>query len=218
MTNQDKLKRAAAEYALQFVESDRIVGVGTGSTINHFIDLLAKMKGKIEGAVASSLATKKRLTEAGIRVKRLNSTGDIPLYIDGADEVNSAKQMIKGGGGALTGEKILAAAAKKFICIVDASKQVDLLGKFPVALEVIPIARSLVGRAIVKLGADPEYRQGFVSDYGNVILDIYNLPLLEPVKVEEQLNNLPGVVCCGIFARRPADQIIVAGESGINLF
>lgn len=218
MTNQDKLKRAAAEYALQFVESDMIVGVGTGSTINHFIELLAKMKSKIEGAVASSLATKKRLIEVGIPVLDLNSTGDIPLYIDGADEVNSAKQMIKGGGGALTGEKILAAAAKKFICIVDASKQVDLLGKFPVAVEVIPIARSLVGRAIVKLGADPEYRQGFVSDYGNVILDIYNLPLLEPIKMEEQLNNLPGVVCCGIFAKRPADQIIVASESGVDLF
>src|SRR3990167_4040318 len=217
MTNQDKLKRAAAEYALQFVESDRIVGVGTGSTINHFIDLLAKMKGKIEGAVASSLATKKRLTEAGIRVLDLNSTGDIPLYIDGADEVNSAKQMIKGGGGALTGEKILAAAAKKFICIVDASKQVDLLGKFPVALEVIPMARSLVGREIVKLGADPAYRRGFVSDYGNVILDVHNLKILEPIKIEELLSTLPGVVTCGIFAKRPAEIVIVASQAGIQV-
>ncbi len=213
--NQDQLKLQAAEAALSYIESGSIVGVGTGSTVNYFIDGLAKMKGKIDGAVISSLATKERLQSHGIPIIDLNSAGDIPLYVDGADEVNQAKQMVKGGGGALAGEKIVAAAAKKFICIVDESKQVDLLGSFPVPIEVIPMARSLVARQLVKLGGDPAYRRGFVSDYGNVILDVHNLSVLEPVKLEEALSQLPGVVTCGLFAKRPADVVLVAGADGV---
>lgn len=214
--NQDQLKQQAAEAALAYVEPGSVVGVGTGSTVNHFIDGLAKMKGKIDGAVISSLATKERLQSHGIPIIDLNSAGDIPLYVDGADEVNEAKQMIKGGGGALTGEKIVAAAAKKFICIVDQSKQVDLLGEFPLPIEVIPMARSLVARQLVKLQGDPVYRRGFVSDYGNVILDVHNLKILEPAKLEETLSVLPGVVTCGLFAKRPADVVLVAGSSGVT--
>jgi len=213
----EKLKQQAAEAALQFVENDMVVGVGTGSTVNYFIEALAKIKGKIDGAVASSLETKKRLQALGIPVLDLNAVGNVPLYIDGADEINSHKQMIKGGGGALTGEKIIASSAEKFVCIVDESKQVELLGNFPVALEVIPMARGLVGRQIVKMGADPEYRQGFISDYGNIIIDVHNLKILEPLKMEEQLTNLVGVVTCGIFAKRTADMVIVAGEAGIKV-
>lgn len=213
----EKLKQQAAEAALQFVENDMVVGVGTGSTVNYFIEALAKIKGKIDGAVASSLETKKRLQALGIPVLDLNAVGNVPLYVDGADEINSHKQMIKGGGGALTGEKIIASSAEKFICIVDESKQVELLGSFPVALEVIPMARGLIGRRIVKMGADPEYRQGFISDYGNIIIDVHNLKILEPLKMEEQLTNLVGVVTCGIFAKRTADIMIVAGEAGIKV-
>ena len=215
--SKEKLKQQAAEAALQFIENDMIVGVGTGSTVNYFIEALAKVKNKLEGAVASSLETKKRLQALGIPVLDLNSVGNIPLYVDSADEINAHKQMIKGGGGALTGEKIIANAAAKFICLVDESKQVKMLGQFPVALEVIPMARSLVGRQIVKLNADPEYRQGFITDYGNVIIDVHNLEILEPVKMEELLTNLPGVVTCGIFAKRCADQVIVARESGVEI-
>ena len=218
MKDQEALKKSAAEKALDYIESGSIVGVGTGSTVNFFIEALTKVKNKIEATVASSKATAERLKALGFSVIDLNSAGDIPLYVDGADEVNPAKQMIKGGGGALTGEKIVANAAKKFICIIDASKQVDLLGTFPVALEVIPMARSLVGREIVKLGADPAYRRGFVSDYGNIIIDVHNLKILEPIKMEEILSSLPGVVTCGIFAKRLADVVITAGQSGIQIW
>lgn len=214
MTN---LKQQAAEAALQYIEPGMVVGVGTGSTVNYFIEALAKVKNKIDGAVASSQATKKLLQKYGIPILELNATGDIPLYVDGADEVNPHKQMIKGGGGALTGEKIVAAASEKFICIVDQSKQVDLLGKFPVALEVIPMARSLVGRYIVTMGADPKYRAGFISDYGNIIIDVHNLKLDNPIETERKLNNIPGVVCSGIFAQRTADIILVGTTNGVNI-
>jgi len=215
--DQETLKKLAAEKALEFIESESIIGVGTGSTVNYFIESLAKIKHKIDAAVASSKASADRLRALGIPIADLNSTGGISLYVDGADEVNSAKQMIKGGGGALTGEKIVASAAKQFVCIVDSSKQVDILGSFPVALEVIPMARSLVGREIVKLGADPVYRRGFITDYGNVILDVHNLKILEPIKMEELLSTLPGVVTCGIFAKRPAEIVIVASQAGIQV-
>ena len=216
--SQDELKKQAAEAALKYVKPDSVVGVGTGSTVNHFIDALATMKGRIDGAVVSSEATKARLKSHGIPIIDLNAAGNISIYVDGADEVNSAKQMIKGGGGALTGEKIVAGASKEFICIVDQSKQVDLLGSFPVAIEVIPMARGLVGREIVKLGGDPVYRQGFVSDYGNIIIDAHNLKILEPLKLEETLTNLPGVVTCGIFAKRAADVVLVASPDGVKCF
>ena len=215
--SQNNLKKQAAEAAIEHIEIGSVVGVGTGSTVNYFIEVLAKIKGKIDGAVASSIATKQLLQKNSIPVLDLNAVGDIPLYVDGADEVNQHKQMVKGGGGALTGEKIVANAAEKFICIVDETKYVDLLGSFPVPLETIPMARSLVGRQIVKLGADPEYRQGFTSDYGNIIIDVHNLTIQEPEKLEDQLASLPGVVTCGIFAKRSADIVIIASSSGISI-
>ena len=213
---QDQLKQRVAEAALDYIKPGMVIGVGTGSTVNCFIDTLAKVKSKIDGAVVSSYATKERLTKLGIPIVELNEVGDIPLYVDGADEVNAYKQMIKGGGGALTGEKIVAGAAKQFVCIVDQSKVVDVLGQFPVPLEVIPMARSLIGRQIVKLGADPAYRQGFTSDYGNIIIDVHNLTINEPCKMEEALSSLPGVVTCGIFANRCADVVLVAAEDKVN--
>lgn len=212
---QDELKKRVAEAALDYVEPGTILGVGTGSTVNYFIDALAKIKNKIEGAVASSIQTEKKLKELSIPVIDLNSVNELSVYVDGADEVNPYKQMIKGGGGALTREKIVAAVAKKFICIVDQSKEVDILGKFPVPIEVIPMARSYVARQIVKLGGDPEYRQGFVTDNGNVILTIHNLKLLNPIEMEEKLNNIVGVVANGIFAKRGADVVLVASSNGI---
>lgn len=214
--DKEALKKSAALAALDHIEHGMIVGVGTGSTVNYFIDGLKSVKNKIEAVVASSVETEKRIKLLSIPVWDLNSAGELPLYVDGADEINSLKQMIKGGGGALTREKIIAAAAKKFICIADQSKQVDLLGVFPVAIEVIPMARSFVGREIVKLGGRPEYRQGFVTDNGNVILDVYNLKILDPIALEEKINNIPGVVANGIFARRPADLIIVGTEQGVR--
>jgi ribose 5-phosphate isomerase A len=213
--NQDTLKQQAAEAALAFINPGDVVGVGTGSTIAFFIKALAKMKGRIDGAVASSLATRDQLKSFGIPVLDLNATGDIPLYVDGADEINPQKQMIKGGGGALTGEKIIASAAKQFICIVDESKCVDLLGQFPVAIEVIPMARSYVGRQLFKLGANPEYRHDFVSDHGNFILDTYQLDLSNALAMEMSLNNITGVVCNGLFAKRTADLMLVAGGNGV---
>ncbi len=201
-------KRAAAKAALAYIEPGMILGVGTGSTANCFIEELKAVKGKIEAAVASSLETEKRLRALSIPICELNSVNELTLYVDGADEVNAAKQMIKGGGGALTREKIVAAVAKIFICLIDSSKQVDLLGTFPVAVEVIPMARSFVARELVKLGGDPVYRQGFVTDNGNVILDVFNLKLLEPISIEEKINNIVGVVTNGIFARRAADVVI----------
>lgn len=210
-------KKSAALAALDYIKSDMVIGVGSGSTVHYFIDALASVKSKIEGAVASSAETARRLQALSIPVLDLNSAGEIPLYVDGADEINAAKQMIKGGGGALTREKIIATAAKKMVCIVDASKVVDLLGQFPVAVEVIPMARSMVAREIVKLGGDPVYREGVVTDNGNVILDVYNLKLLEPRKFEETLKAMTGVVESGIFAKRTADVVLIGEASGIKV-
>lgn len=214
MTN-DELKQKVALAALAYVEEDSILGVGTGSTVDHFIAALASIKHKLEGTVASSAATAAKLKALNIPVFDLNAINQLPVYIDGADEVNAHLQLIKGGGGALTREKILAAAAKKFICIIDESKQVDILGKFPLAIEVIPMARSYVARELVKLGGNPVYRDGFVTDNGNIILDVYSLNIMEPLTLEAQLNNIAGVVCNGIFARRPADALLIGAQQGI---
>jgi len=202
-------KKAAAKAALDFIEDDMVIGVGSGSTVDYFIEALASVKQKIDGAVASSVATAERLKALSIPLLDLNAVNELPLYVDGADEINSAKQMIKGGGGALTREKIIATVAKKFICIVDQSKQVDLLGEFPVAVEVIPMARSYVARQIVQLGGDPVYREGFVTDNGNVILDVYNLKIMEPLALESKLKAIVGVVENGIFAHRTADVLLL---------
>ncbi|HEX7026156.1 MAG TPA: ribose-5-phosphate isomerase RpiA [Gammaproteobacteria bacterium] len=211
----DRLKRIAAETALHYVEEDSIVGVGTGSTANHFIDLLGeKFRNRIQGAVASSEASTERLKRLGIPVLDLNSVGDIPLYVDGADEANSLLQLIKGGGGALTREKIVASASRKFVCIADESKKVDVLGAFPLPVEVIPIARSYVARQLVKLGGNPELRPDFKTDNGNIILDVHNLEILEPIKMEQAINNIPGVVTVGLFAMRPADMLILGTPEG----
>jgi len=212
--NQEALKKTAALAAIDYIEHGSVIGVGSGSTVNCFIDALKSVRGKIDGAVASSTASAERLKALSIPLLDLNSISGIPLYVDGADEINSFKQMIKGGGGALTREKIIASASKKFICIVDQSKQVDILGKFPVAVEVIPMARSYVAREIVKLGGDPVYRLGFTTDNGNVILDVHNLKILNPLEMERKLNNIAGVVENGIFAARPADMVLVATSGG----
>jgi ribose 5-phosphate isomerase A len=204
-------KKQAAEAALEYIELGMVLGVGSGSTVNYFIEALKHVKGKIEAAVPSSNETAARLKALSIPLVDLNSVGELPLYVDGADEVNTAKQLIKGGGGALTREKIIAACAKKFVCIADSSKKVDLLGAFPVAIEVIPMARSYVARKIVALGGDPVYRQGFVTDNGNVIIDVHNLKILNPIELEQKLNNITGVVTNGIFAMRPADVVLFAG-------
>lgn len=209
-------KRAAAEAALSFVKEDTVVGVGTGSTVHYFIEALARIKGKIEGAVASSEATAAKLRALHIPVLDLNSVRELPVYVDGADEINHAMQMIKGGGGALTREKIIAMVAKQFVCIVDASKRVELLGDFPVAVEVIPMARSYVARQIVQLGGDPVYRDGTVTDNGNVILDVYGLKLLDPRHVETQLKAIVGVVENGLFAHRPADVVLLGAANGVT--
>ncbi len=213
--NQAELKKQVAQAALEYIEPGIVLGVGSGSTVNYFIEALRPIKNKIEAAVASSMMTEKKLRELSIPIVDLNSVGDLGLYVDGADEVNSYKQMIKGGGGALTREKIIATVAKKFVCIVDQSKEVDLLGAFPVAIEVVPIARSYVARQIVKLGGDPVYREGFVTDNGNVILDVFNFKMLHPIELEEKLNNIVGVVTNGIFAKRTADIVLVASATGV---
>ncbi len=212
----DNQKRLAAEAALEFVESDMIVGVGTGSTVNHFIDALARVKGKIDAAVSSSEATTQRLRACGITVLELNAAGPLPLYVDGADEATRFLQLIKGGGGALTREKVVAAASDRFVCIADQSKLVDVLGRYPLPIEVIPMARSHVGRELLKFGGQPVLRENFITDNGNLILDVYNLEILEPAKLEDQLNNIAGVVTVGIFARRPADVLLLAGEDGVE--
>jgi ribose 5-phosphate isomerase A len=212
----DEMKKAAAEAALSFVESGMVVGVGTGSTANFFIDGLARVKGKVDGAVASSKATAERLKSHGIPVLDLNSTGTLPLYVDGADEATRHLHLIKGGGGALTREKIVAAASEKFVCIADAEKLVGMLGTFPLPVEVIPMARSYVARQIVKLGGEPVLREGFATDNGNVILDVHNLEIINPVELEQRLDHLAGVVCNGIFAMRPADVLLLGGESGVE--
>lgn len=209
-------KKTAAHAAMEFVKDDMIVGVGTGSTVNYFIDALQSVKHRIEGAVASSVATANKLKALSIPLIDLNSVAELPLYVDGADEVNALKQMIKGGGGALTREKIIATVAKKFICIADESKFVDLLGDFPVSIEVIPMARSYVARQIVQLGGDPVYREGFMTDNGNVILDVFNLKLLDPRNMEEKLKNIVGVVENGVFAKRTADVVLLGSQAGVK--
>ena len=210
---QDEMKRLAAEAALAYVDGG-VVGVGTGSTVNHFIDFLATVKGRIDGAVSSSEASTERMRAHGIQVYDLNSVGDLALYVDGADESNHQLQLIKGGGGALTREKIVAAASAKFVCIADESKLVKVLGAFPLPVEVIPMARSYVARELVKLGGNPVWREGFVTDNGNVILDVRDLEIMEPRKLEQQINNIAGVVTVGIFALRPADVLILGGPDG----
>ncbi|TRX54517.1 ribose-5-phosphate isomerase RpiA [Thalassomonas sp. M1454] len=211
---QDEMKKAAAIKALEFVEQGSIVGVGTGSTVNHFIDALATMKDKIEGAVSSSEASTEKLKAYGIEVFDLNSVDDLSVYVDGADEINEHMHMIKGGGAALTREKIVAAVAKKFVCIADESKQVPILGTFPLPVEVIPMARSYVARELVKLGGDPMYRQGVVTDNGNVILDVYNMSILNPVEMETKINAIVGVVTNGLFADRAADVLVLGTPNG----
>lgn len=213
---QDEKKRAVAEAALKYVEPGWVLGVGTGSTVNYFIDALARIKGRIDGAVASSNASAERLKKHGIPVLDLNSTGDLPLYVDGADEATQHRHLIKGGGAALTREKIVAAASRKFVCVVDDSKVVDVLGKFPLPIEVIPMARSYVARQIVLLGGQPTWRQGVTTDNGNVILDVHNLTVLNPVELEGKLDHIAGVVANGVFARRPADVVLVGGDSGVR--
>ncbi|MEX1220918.1 MAG: ribose-5-phosphate isomerase RpiA [Idiomarina sp.] len=213
---QDKQKQQAAEAALEFVERGAVIGVGTGSTVNFFIDALATMKNDIEAAVSSSEASTARLKQHGIEVVELNNVADLPVYVDGADEIDQHLRMVKGGGGALTREKIIAAVAKKFVCIADDSKLVQRLGRFPIPVEVIPMARSYVARQIVKLGGDPEWRQGFTTDNGNVILDIHNFDILNPVQLEEELNSIVGVVTNGLFADRGADIALLAGPDGIT--
>ena len=214
---QDELKKASAEAALEFVESGMIVGVGTGSTANYFIDGLARIKGMLEGTVASSEASAERLRGHGIPVLDLNSAGDLQLYVDGADETTRHLHLIKGGGGALTREKIVAAASDKFVCIADDSKLVDVLGAFPLPVEVIPMARSYVARQIVKLGGQPVLREGFTTDNGNVILDVQNMKILDPVDLETKLDHITGVVTNGLFARRGADVFLMATSNGVEV-
>jgi len=213
---QDELKRAVAREAIRYVSDDAVVGVGTGSTANFFIDELAKIKHRIKSAVASSVKTAERLKSLGIYVEDLNSVDDIPVYVDGADEVTERGAMIKGGGGALTREKIVAAVARKFVCIADQSKLVGMLGKFPVPVEVIPMARSYVARQLVLLGGQPALRMGFSTDNGNVILDVHGLSILNPVEIEAKIRAIVGVVTVGLFAARGADVILLASDAGVR--
>ena len=213
---QDEMKKMVAEAALEYVEPGTIIGIGTGSTANHFIDHLAGIKNKIDGTVASSNASAERLTAHGIPVLDLNSVSELSVYVDGADESNHHLHLIKGGGGALTREKIVAACSHKFVCIADGSKLVDVLGTFPLPVEVIPMARSMVARELVKRGGQPVYREGFTTDNGNVILDVHNMEIMEPVKLEQELNDIPGVVTVGLFAKRPADVLLLGTEEGVK--
>ena len=217
---QDELKQAVGQAALDYIlphlEQDMIIGVGTGSTANFFIDTLAEVKDRFDGAVASSQASAERLKKHGIPVYDLNSVNELRFYIDGADESNHHLHLIQGGGAALTREKIVSAVAKEFICIADESKLVDVLGKFPLPVEVIPMARSYVARKIVKLGGDPAYREGVVTDNGNIILDVWNMSIVDPKGLEMALNNIVGVVTNGLFAHRPADVLLLATPNGIK--
>ena len=209
-------KKSAAQAAMDYIQADDVVGVGTGSTANYFIDALAAIKTSIGGAVASSKASAERLKSHGIRVLDLNASGPLPVYVDGADEITPQRALIKGGGGALTGEKIIANASNKFICIADDSKLVDSLGAFPLPVEVIPMARSAVARTLVKLGGVPELRENFTTDHGNIILDVHHLEITQPMKMEMQISALGGVVTAGIFAIRPADMILLGTDNGVR--
>ncbi|HLA74759.1 MAG TPA: ribose-5-phosphate isomerase RpiA [Gammaproteobacteria bacterium] len=213
---QDEMKKAVAQAALDYVKAGALVGVGTGSTANYFIDALATVKHKVEGTVASSIATANRLKGHGIPVLELNDVVELDVYIDGADETNKFLHLIKGGGGALTREKIVAAASKQFICVADETKLVDILGKFPLPIEVIPMARSYVARQIVKLGGSPVLRENFITDNGNVILDVHNMQIMEPAKLEATLDHIPGVVTNGLFAMRPADVLLLGTPQGVR--
>ncbi|WP_038174268.1 MULTISPECIES: ribose-5-phosphate isomerase RpiA [Vibrio] len=214
---QDEMKKEAGWAALKYVEKDSIVGVGTGSTVNHFIDALATMKDDIKGAVSSSEASTEKLKGLGIEVFDCNEVAALDIYVDGADEINSARDMIKGGGAALTREKIVAAISDKFVCIVDNTKAVDVLGQFPLPVEVIPMARSYVGRELVKLGGDPAYREGVITDNGNVILDVHNLKITDPKALEDKINSIVGVVTVGLFAHRGADVVITGTPEGAKI-
>lgn len=213
---QDSRKKAAAKAALDFIQDGTILGVGTGSTVNHLIDLLPDVRQKLDAVVSSSAETTRRLEDAGFEVSTLNFVGDLDLYIDGADEATKHRQLIKGGGGALTREKILAAAARKFVCIIDDSKLVGMLGKFPLPIEVLPVAQAFVARKLVKMRGQPVWRDGFVTDNGNHILDVHNLQITNPPDLESRLNQVPGIITVGIFAHRPADVLLIAGDSGVR--
>jgi ribose 5-phosphate isomerase A len=213
---QDEMKKKVAEAVLHYIKGVTVLGVGTGSTVNHLINLLAANRGDIEAAVSSSEGTTSRLKSVGIPVMNLNDAGTLDVYVDGADEVNAHFQMIKGGGGALTREKIIGSASRKFICIADETKYVDVLGKFPLPVEVIPMARSYVAREMVKLGGQPVWREGFVSDNGGEILDVHNLDILNPVEWEKTVNNIAGVITVGIFAIRPADVVLLGSPTGVR--
>jgi len=206
---QDELKQKVAQAALHYIKDVAIIGVGTGSTVNHFIDCLADFKADIEGAVSSSISSTERLKKIGIPVFDLNAVGTLDVYVDGADEVNPHKYLIKGGGGALTREKIIAAASRQFVCIADESKCIDVLGAFPLPVEVIPMARSYVARELVKLGGQPVWRENFITDNHNEILDVHNMNIVDPIKLEQLINNITGVVTVGIFAMRPADVVLI---------
>lgn len=212
----DQAKQLVAEAAIQYIEWDWVVGVGTGSTANLFIDELAKIKGQIDGTVASSEASAERLRGHGIKVMELDDVGDIPIYVDGADEATKHMHLIKGGGAALTREKIVAAASEKFICIADDSKLVDMLGAFPLPIEVIPMAKSYVARQLVKLGGKPVLREGVTTDNGNIIIDVFDLKIMNPVELEQKINHIAGVVTNGIFAQRGADVLLLGGEAGVT--
>jgi len=212
----NELKKIAAEAAIQYVTNDTIIGVGTGSTVHYFIEALVHLKSKIQGAVASSVATATKLKKHGIEVIDLNNVDTLTIYVDGTDEINSQLQMIKGGGGALTREKIIAAVAKKFICIADETKKVERLGEFPLPIEVIPMARSYVARELVKLGGAPKYRENYVTDNGNVMLDVWNLDITNAIALEKTLNNITGVVTNGLFALRPADILFLGTVDGVK--
>ncbi|TCW33755.1 ribose-5-phosphate isomerase RpiA [Gulbenkiania mobilis] len=217
MLTQNQLKLAVAQKAIEFVPDDAIVGVGTGSTVNLFIEELSRIKGRIRGAVSSSEASTERLKAHHIPVFDLNAVDDVPVYIDGADEINHYLHMIKGGGGALTREKIVAAVAREFICIADETKYVSVLGQFPLPVEVIPMARSHVARELVRLGGHPEMRHGFTTDNGNIILDVHGLSIAKPVEMEETINQIAGVVTCGLFARRRADVLVLGRQNGVDV-
>lgn len=213
---QDELKRKVAEASLEYIKGYSVLGIGTGSTVNHLIDCLADIKSQIDATVSSSIKSTEKLKALGIPVLDLNEVGTLDIYLDGADEINPNKQLVKGGGAALTREKIIAAASRKFICIADDSKCVDVLGKFPLPVEVIPMARSYVARELVKLGGQPVWREGCVTDNGGHILDVHNLDILNPIEMEKEINNLVGVITCGIFAMRPADSILLGTADGVK--